>query len=150
MNRKQIQTNLFKAMLDTKNCVMAQEINENEIAFTYDGYELFVMDKRQMIVDLNKIKKVDNFIKYFEKDENDVEIFFNGNSKSNSPSFTPGIVELETRPKNENDKAFKVYAQAKFCRNFSDCTLKANSPLSRILAYDVFGNLIGLFLPLKY
>jgi hypothetical protein len=150
MNRKQIQTNLFKAMLDGKNTVLMEEINENDVAFTYDGYELFVMDKSQMIVDLSKIKQTSGFKEYFVKDENDVSVFFNGNLKSSLTNFKPETVELESSSKKEDDKAFKVYAQAKLYRNFSDCTLKANSPTSRILAYDDFDNLIGLFLPLKY
>jgi len=146
MNRKQIQTNLFKAMLNGSERVIMSEINEDEIAFTYDGYRLFVMDSQQMVVDLSKIRKVDAIGKGLEANENDVEIKLVGAVKLDEKSLKPRILEFKA---NKGDQELTVLLNADLYSDFKDCTLKAYAPNERVLAYDMFGMLIGSIMPLR-
>lgn len=57
MNKKQIQIEVCKALLDVNGRCCGGFISENEFAVTTDGFKAYVFHKDECIFDIEKVKK---------------------------------------------------------------------------------------------
>ena len=140
MNRKQLQLEVCKALLDVNSRVIASELNEHEIAVTTTGFDAVVFNKNEIIFDVSKIEKTDvlkGVLADSDKDEviKPTKELYNDNGK---------IVE---KYKGEN---IEIYFYASVSKKFKEYELYANSKLGRILAKDQLGRVVGAFLPIRF
>ena len=74
MNRKQMQLEVCKALLDSSKRLYGTEINEREFAVTTTGFDAFIFDKAECIFDPGQIKRLDSLSGIFEEHNDDVRI----------------------------------------------------------------------------
>ncbi len=140
MNRKQLQLEVCKALLDVNNRIVASELNEHEIAVTTTGFDAVVFDKSEIIFDASKIRKTETLKNVLANSDKDEPI------KSTKELFKDYNRTIE-KYKGEN---VEIYVDTSFTKKFSGYELYANSELGRILAKDQFGRTVGCFLPIKF
>lgn len=140
MNRKQLQLEVCKALLDVNNRVFSSELNEHEIAVTTTGFDAVVFDKNEIIFDASKIRKTETLKNVLADSDKDEPI------KSTKELFRDYDRTIE-KYKGEN---IEIYVDASFAKKFSGYELYANSELGRILAKDQLGRIVGVFLPIRF
>lgn len=141
MNRKQLQLDVCKALLDGNKKCHGFALSESEYAVTTDGYTCFVFYENERIFDITKIADFTGLKKLFEDDENDVEI------KSTGKLYVSGSGDITEQFAGEN---LVLYARSDVARKFKGYIMFAKSPLERIIVKDGVGRLVGLFLPVRY
>lgn len=139
MNRKQLQIEVCKAMLDTNIRIAASELNENEIAVTTTGFDAVVFDKGEIIFDVSKIKKIETLKAVLDDHEKDEPIKPTGEMFKES-----GLIFEKLK-----GETLEVYVNNTLLKKFSGYQFHANSPTGRVLAKDEFGRLVGCFLPIR-
>ena len=140
MNRKQLQLEVCKALLDVNNRVFASELNEHEIAVTTTGFDVVVFDKNEIVFDASKIRKTETLKKVLSDSDTDEPI------KSAKELFKSDD-KIYEKYKGEN---IEIYVNASIAKKFNGFVLFANSEHGRILAKDQLGRTVGAFLPVKY
>lgn len=139
-SRNKIQMDIFKAILGDSNCLHMFELGNENVGITTDGYIVNILAKSQIAFSLERFKNNDG-IEVFEELETDVVLRrTNRLFKTQGGRYT--VAELD-------GGEFKTYVDTAKLNKFDGCTLKANSSISRVLAYDSFG-MVGLFLPVRY
>lgn len=139
MNRKQLQIEVCKALLDVNSRVIASELNENEIAVTTTGHDAFVFDIKEVIFDVSKIRKTETLKNALADHDKDELV------KPTGEMFKQHGEVIE-KLKGEN---IEIYVKSTIMKKFNGYQFTANAPLGRILAKDEFGRLIGCFLPIR-
>ena len=144
MNRKQLQIEVCKSLLDSTNsrkCYFGR-LNEKEIAITTTGFDAFIFNVDECVFDISRITAHDAISKVCEEHENDIKI-----SKTTEMFFALGGKIIE-KYKGEN---LVVYVDSALSKKFSGSGAEffAHSPKERILVKDMFGRKIGAFLPLN-
>ena len=140
MNRKQMQLNVCKALLDGNTRCRGHRINDNEYAVTTDGFTAYVFDIQECIFDVSRITDLPYLTEIFKDDEKDVEI-----KKSNDLFEWNGkVLEKYTAENTE------IYVDSKLSKQFAGFYFFTNSSNTRILVKDSFGRKMGLFLPVRY
>ena len=139
MNRKQLQIEICKCLLDTNSRIIASELNEHEIAVTTTGHDAVVFDKNEIIFDVEKIRKTEA-LKEVLADHDKDEIV-----KPTGEMFKASGLILE-KLESEN---LEMYVNSTLLKKFSGYQLYANSSTGRVLAKDEFGRLVGCFLPIR-
>lgn len=143
MKRKQLQIEVCKALLDSTNrrsyCC---KLNENEIAVTTTGFDVFIFDIDEVVFDTSRIKQHDILSQVCAEHEKDIKI-----SKTKE-LFVRGNGNILEKYKGEN---LVVYVDREISKKFSGSGIDffAHSPHERILVKDMFGRKIGAFLPVK-
>jgi hypothetical protein len=142
MNRKQLQLEVCKALLDSNKRCYGAAINEKEFAVTTTGYDVFIFDVNECIFDISKIRTSDVLAKVCEDNEKDECIRKTGHLFADHGK----IIE-----KYENEKII-VYVNSEFSKKFfqSGVDFFANSSEGRILVKDQLGRKIGAFLPMRF
>ena len=138
MNRKQLQLEICKALLDGRQRIGGGKINDTEYAFTSDGISCTVFSEKEIIFDTSKVNPLD-ISQLLEDKANDKEITETGTIFKQSIHT---LVELAA------DNLF-IYADPKLCSRFKGYKMFAFEPLGRILVKDDYGQLIGAFLPIR-
>ncbi len=137
MNRKQLQIEVCKALLDVNSRIAASELNENEIAVTTTGFDAVVFDKDEIIFDVSKIKKIETLKGVLAEHEKDEPV------KPTGEMFKDSNRTIE-RLEGEN---IITFADVSIMKKFDGFQYTANSARGRILVKDEFGRLVGCFLP---
>lgn len=140
MNRKQLQLEVCKALLDINNRCYISELNEHEVAVSTTGYDAVVFDKSEIIFDASKIRKTETLKNVLADSDKDEPI------KSTKELFRDCNRTIE-KYKGEN---IEIYVDTSLAKKFSGYKLYANSELGRILAKDQFGRVVGAFLPIRF
>ena len=140
INRKQIQLNVCRALLENNGRCRACKINEKEIAVTIDGYTAYVFGVNECVFDTEKITTAEGLKPFFDDVENDTEItpsneLYNLNGK---------IVEKYI------GQDIEVFVDTEVIKQFKGFKLYANSSRGRILVKDCFDRIIGLCLPMRF
>lgn len=139
MNKKQIQIEVCKALLDFNRRCCGGYLNEEEFAVTTDGFSAFVFHKNECIFDIEKIRKMD-FKNLFSDNEEDEEM------KPTNELFKVDNRTVEKYKTETNE----IYVFADVSKPFKGFHFFTASSQSRILVKDDFGRLVGLFLPMKF
>ena len=139
MNRKQLQIEVCKAMLDTNSRVSTSELNEHEIAVTTTGYDAFVFDKNEIIFDISKTRTMEVLKMVLADSDNDEIVKPTGEMFKDNGKI---IEKLES----EN---VETYVDVTFTKKYNGFQLMTNSSTNRILVKDEFGRLVGCFLPVR-
>ncbi len=139
MNRKQMQIEVCKALLDFNKRCCGGFISENEFAVTTDGFKVYVFHKDECIFDIEKVRKFE-LKNLFAPDEKDEEM------KLTNRFFKVGERIVE---KYETENA-EIYVFADVSKQFKGFHFYGASSQKRILVKDDFGRLVGLFLPMKF
>lgn len=140
MNRKQMQLEVCKALLDSSKRLYGKEINEREFVVTTTGYDAFIFDKAECIFNPVLIERHDGLSELCKEHDDDVII-----TETGKMFFGRSRTYKEFR----RDNLF-VYVDVKFANKFKGLNFYAHHPLERILVKDHFGRKIGLFLPVKF
>lgn len=140
MNRKQLQLEVCKALLDKSRRLYGAEINEREFAVTTTGYDAFVFDKTECIFNPDLIGRLDSLSGIFKEHDDDVII-----TETGKMFFDSSRTFKEYRQED-----LFVYVDVKFANKFKGLNFYAHHPLERILVKDQFGRKIGVFLPVKF
>lgn len=139
MNKKQIQIEVCKALLDFNKRCCGGFISETEFAVTTDGFTAYVFHKDECIFDIEKIRK-EEFKTFFAPDEKDEEM-----------SLTSCLFNLNNRMVEKyKTKNNEIYVFADVSKSFKGFHFFAASSKTRILVKDDFGRLVGLFLPIRF
>lgn len=139
MNRKQLQLEVCKALLDVNSRITASELNENEIAVTTTGYDAVVFDKNEIIFDVSKIRKFE-VLKYELADHDEDECV-----KPTGEMFDEhGLIIKKLK-----GESIELYVNNNYLKKFNGYQFFAKSSTERILAKDEFGRLVGCFLPVR-
>ena len=142
MNRKQLQLSVCKALLDRNKRCCGTFINDEEFAFTFDGFSAFVFHKDECIFDVSKVRKFETLKMLLQGDEKDIEI---------KPTKEMFLVNNRVIEKYASDDAtLEVFVYADISKFFKEFHFYAYTPHERILVKDDFGRLVGLFLPMRY
>lgn len=139
MNRKQLQIEVCKALLDPNSRLAICEIDKNEFAVTTTGYDAFVFYEDEIVFDKSKIRKVE-FLKEVFADSDKDEIV-----KPTGEMFKDHSKTLE-KLAGENVETF---VDVSIMKKFSGFRFMTDSPINRILVKDHFGRLVGCFLPVR-
>ena len=139
MNKKQIQIEVCKALLDVNGRCCGGFISENEFAVTTDGFKAYVFHKDECIFDIEKVKKME-FKNLFASDEKDEEM------KLTNKLFKVGERTVE-KYETENTE---IYVYADVSKHFKGFHFYGASSQTRILVKDDFERLVGLFLPMRF
>lgn len=143
MNIKQRQLEVCKAILEskTRRCYCTS-LDENEIAVTTTGFDVFIFNKKDVIFDVSKIQHHDALASVCADDEQDKII------KKTGKLFANGGKVYEMY---ENE-FIEVYADTAIANKFSGAGTNffAHSSSGRILVKDMFGRKIGAFLPVRF
>lgn len=140
MNRKQLQLEVCKALLDVNSRIIASELNEHEIAVTTTGFDAVVFDKNEIVFDASKIRKSDALKDVLADSAKDEPI------KTTKELFRDYNRTIE-KYEGEN---IEIYVDVSLAKKFGDYELYANSELGRILAKDRLGRIVGAFLPVNF
>ena len=143
MKRRQFQIEVCKALLDsTARRSYCCKLNENELAVTTTGFDVFVFDTNEIVFDASRIKQHDILSKVCEDHEKDIKI---SKTKELFARSSGTIIEKYT---GEN---LVIYVDSAISKKFigSGTEFFAHSPHERILVKDMFGRKIGAFLPVK-
>lgn len=140
LNRKQLQLNVCRAIMDSDRRCHYCEVDDNVIAVTIDGYVAYIFDKNECVFNFEKITKAPGLKCFFEDFENDVEI----NSTDELYNVGGGLIAEKYKG---ND--FEILVNTEIAKQFKDCKLYANGGRSRILVKDYFDRVVGSFLPMK-
>lgn len=139
MNRKQIQIEVCKALLDTNKRCSGCFINETEFAVTTDGFSAYVLHKSECIFDIERVKTA-NFKPLFEPNEKDEEL------QTTKKLFVLGDKTVK-KFKTENAD---IYVDMKILKPFEGFHFYGFSSVGRVIVKDDFGRLVGLFLPVRF
>lgn len=139
MNRKQIQLEVCKGMLDQNRRCGGVVLNENEYAVTTNGFSAFVFFKSEVIFDIEKIHLLPVLKLLFADDEKDVEL-------KRTKEFKEYGGKLVEKYVGEN---LEMFADVAISKQFKHCKLFANSPNDRIIAKDELGRIVGLYMPTR-
>lgn len=144
MNRKNLQLDVCRQLLNPNNRCSSFMINENEIAITTTGYDVFIFDVAECIFDISKIRQAEVVAKVCEDNEQDVCI------KRTDELFKCGDMLLEKYEAEGTNLV--VYVNSAYSKKFSHSGVVffAHSPLNRILVKDAMGRKIGAFLPVRF
>ena len=140
MNRKQLQLEVCKALLNPDCRVFAQKLNDNEYAITTTGYDVVVFDEKEIIFDVSKIRETDVFKNILVEADNDEEL-------KKLPLLYKDSSRTVAKCKAES---FEIYFYTNVAKKFDGYTLYANSEHGRILAKDRLGRIVGAFLPIVF
>ena len=140
MNRKQIQLNVCKELLNPSRTCAGVFINEEEFAITTDGFTAYVFDIRDCVFDISKVPCKDKLKLHFEEKKTDVEILKTGLMFSEKGKLIEKYKGVD----------FAVYVDSKVAKPFEGYHFFASSEKGRILVKDDFGRLLGLFLPVSF
>lgn len=141
MNRKQLQIEVCKGMLNPDKNLAYAEVDCENVAITTDGASCYVFSKRECIFDITKIRLVESLANFFTDNENDVEIKSTGKlSRSSNGYFVEKFA----------GNGFNVYVDTKYIKLFAGNRYYTNGARNRILVKDQLGRLIGLFLPIRH
>lgn len=140
MNRKQLQLEVCKALLDTNSRIGAVELNEYEIAVTTTGFDVFVFDKNEIIFDASKIREFKSLKEVLADSDKDEVV------KPTKELFIDGDYTIEKY----KGESVEIYARSSVSKKFKEYTLYANSELGRILAKDQVGRVVGAFCPINF
>lgn len=140
MNRKRLQLDVCRAILENNGRCRACKITDTEIAITIDGYSAYVFDVKECVFDINKIPEAEGIKTLLLPTEEDTEIvpsceLYNLNGK---------MVQKYTGEK------FEIFIDTKILRDFKDFGLYASNPQSRVLVTDNFNRVIGVVLPVRF
>lgn len=144
MNRKKLQSEVCKALLDGSNRCYCCKLNEKEIAVTINGYDVFVFDIKECVFDISKITEHKTLLEVCNEKDSDARII-KGNQL-----FQDGRRTIQ-RYKEVRGK-FDVYADTCITKKFddSDFVMLASHSLDRVLVKDRFGRIVGAFLPVNF
>lgn len=139
MNRKQLQIEVCKALLDPNSRVAICEINKHEFAVTTTGYDAFVFYENEIIFDKSKIRRGDFLKKAFADSDKDEIV------KPTGEMFRERSGTLE-RLAGEN---IETFVDISLMKKFSGFQFMTDSSTNRILVKDDFGKLVGCLLPVR-
>ena len=141
MNKKQIQMQICKALIDADRRLCKAKINDDEVMITTDGFSAFVLFEKECVFDLSKIPEKDGIAKYMQTDETDEEVFVTNKKFVSANDVVVGKLKGENHT---------VYANEKFIKVFGRYHLFANKSNSRIVAKNEFGMAVGMFCPMRF
>lgn len=139
MNRKQLQIEVCKAFLNPNNRVAYSEINEHEIAVTTTGFDAVVFDKKEIIFDVSKIRKIETLKSVLADCGKDESIKPTGEMFNEHGMLIAKLI----------GESLEIFANNTLMKKFNGYQFFANSPTERILVKDTFGRLVGCFLPVR-
>lgn len=139
MNKKQMQIDICKAMLDKNRTLCAGVLDDGMCAVTVDGVYAYVFDRNEIVFDFSKIRKV-NFTEIVSRDKSDIKLMPTGRYRTSGLLHTKLFAEL-------SGEEFNVYVDNNVIKKFESCVFIGKSESSRILALDSFGNVCGVFMP---
>ena len=140
MNKKQIQMQIFKALIDSNQRLCKAKINDDEVMITTDGFCAFVLFEKECVFDLNKIPEQSGIANFIKTDDTDEEVFI-----TNKRFVQKDVILVKMQ-----GKTFTVYANEKFIKMFGEYHLFANKDNSRIVAKNDFGMAVGMFCPMRF
>lgn len=140
MNRKQIQLEVCKAMLDTNRRLCKATLEDNGVMITTDGYQAFIFNEKECIFDLSKIPERSGISSSIKDDESDEEL------RITNKRF---IVNDKTVAELKSD-SYTVYANVKLLNNFKGYHLYTNKDKTRVVVKDDFGIIVGMFCVMRF
>ena len=141
MNRKQIQLNICKELLNPSSRCAGVFINEDEFAITTNGFTGYIFPKNECVFDISKIRISKQLKPHFVELETDVEI-----KKTNYLYKTRQNKVIEKYV----GKDFEVYVDTKLAKPFEGYRFFCSSSKGRILVKDNFDRSLGIFLPVRF
>ena len=139
MNRKKLQLDICKAMLDSNSRLSACLIDEKQIAVSINGFTAYAFYLSECIFNTSQINYSDNLKEVFKDNEKDELISFTGNMRIDKG------YQLEEYA-NEN---LKVYIKSEFTKNLTHYKFYAYSPINRVLIKDEFERVVGVVAPIR-
>lgn len=138
MNRRKMQLDICRALLNPQKKLFGARIGKDEYAVT-NGYIAYIFGCDECVFDVSRIAHHDQLISVLSQDEKDVELTKTGNL------YVKYGVDVEFEAGD-----FKIYANLDYVKKFDGYHLFAYSPSSRVLAKDDFGKTVGCFMPLRW
>lgn len=140
MNKKQIQIQIFKALIDCNTRLCKAKVNDDEIMITTDGYSAFVLFEKECFFDLSRIPEKNGIAVYLQTDETEEEIFI-----TNRRFVDRGINVVKIQ-----GATYTVYANEKILNTFKNYRLFTNKDKSRVLVKNELGMTVGMFCVIRF
>lgn len=141
MNRKQIQLEVCKAMLDAKGTMRIGDLGNGFVAVTVNGFIAYAFADNECIFDKTKIAHIapNIFQPLFEREERDEKL-----------TKTPFLVSFGNRIAIKYCcEKFDCYIDEKYYKQLAGLTLYASRSTGRVLAVDEFDCPVAVVMPIK-
>lgn len=136
---KKVQGYMFKSLLKDPNGAGYFEYDDNSVAVTWNGFQLYILPKEEICFSLDKCKKISESDNLLTMTADDKELEFTNMLEQSGKKYyrklKHGEIVIQV-----NDAYLKIFDKARFY---------ARSQLERVLVTDMEKRVIGCVMPIK-
>ena len=137
---EKIQSYMFKGILKKSECTCYCEYDENSIAVTWNGFQLYILQKNSLCFSLDKCCELNTLADLLTMTEEDKKLTFTNTLK---------VIEKKYYRKLKADD-FIIWVNDKYIKDFGDMSYYAGNSLGRILVTEPFTDkIIGCVMPIR-
>ena len=137
---EKIQSYMFKGILKKSECTCYCEYDENSIAVTWNGFQLYILEKNSLCFSLNKCRERNNLADLLTMTEKDKKLTLTNTLK---------VIVNEYYCKLKADD-FTIWVNDKYLKDFENMSYYASNSLGRILVTEPFTDkIIGCVMPIR-
>ena len=137
---EKIQSYMFKGILKEQKHICYCEYDDNFIAVTWNGFQLYILQKNSLCFSLDKCCELNTLADLLTMTEEDKKLILTNTLK---------VMDKEYYRKLKADD-FIIWVNDKYIKDFGDMSYYAGNPLGRILITEPFTDkIIGCVMPIR-